>query len=412
MARARGIRLVLLISVCLSAFALAMNLTSSAVQGDASRSAPTSLPTSQSTTVGDVERLRAIARDLLNKKSDEKSVDRAAQLLRQAAETENQAAQAAKSALDEQKLKADLSQSESARRSEEWKSLITIVTPLFTTIVLALTLVQQSRQFKEQRIEASADARRKLDADEDLRWNEAIKVLSGQKHLSPEGVLLATFSQSKRYGARARDLALQLLTTSSSIDEFSATLGNLFEPVNWDNLKWILDADRSIYAIYRRLDLKSSVEGKETNDKTLLTETERVTWDRVVDEIEILATKVGPLLTSRRPANLSTLDLSATTFWRCDWKGVDLSSADLTNCFLYTVDLEGANLSGITRFQSANVSHCAWWNAARISPQFLEYLLPSSAYKPELSYGSLYRPIAQADYDAALLKLKQASSIR
>ena len=420
MTTTRGMRLAVLVSVCLPAFALALNLTSGAAM-HASSAAAVSPQTKERSTQSDVERLRALARDLLDKKTDEQSIDRAAQLLQHAAKTENQAAQAAKYAVEEEKLKDDLAQSRAKHSSQEWMTYISMLAPLFTTLVLAGTLVQQSYQFKEQRKvadetlkeqrkDASAAAQRQIDAAEDDRWNEAIKVMAGQR-LSPAGVLLATFSQSTRYGNRALDLATQLLAKSNSLEEFSATLGNLFEPVNWKNLKWILDADRSIYATYRRLDSKAWVQAKGVNDMNLLTPAERATYDLEIDEIGILAAKFAPLLKSQRPASVTALDLSATTFWRSDWKGVDLSGADLTNCFLDGLDLEGANFSGITRFQGSSITHCAWWNAATISPQLLDYLLEACPYKPGETYGSSYRPITPADFEAALQRLKQALSI-
>ena len=47
-------------------------------------------------TVKDADRIRAIAAALLDKADDDSAIDRAAQLLRLASETENQSAQAAK----------------------------------------------------------------------------------------------------------------------------------------------------------------------------------------------------------------------------------------------------------------------------------------------------------------------------
>lgn len=359
----------------------------------------------ESATVKDAGRIRAIAAVLLDKAVDDSSIDRAAQLLKLASETENQVAQAAKYAVEEQKLKDDLSDSSSRRRSEERKTNISILTPLFTTVVLAGTLILQSYQFKEQRIDAA-------NVNEDVRWNEAIKVLSTQKQLSPAGVLLATFSESPRYGGRARDLAEQLLTNSTSRDEFSAVFSNFFEPVDWLNLKWILAADRSIWGTEGPLSDRSWNKDKGENDTSLLTESERAAYAQLKDEVLMLGNKVGPLLKGPRPRDVA-LDLHATAFWTCDWKGADLSGADLMSSHLFQVDLDGANLSEITRFGGANFQGSTWWKAAMISPQLLNYLLndETSRYSPGFAYGSTARPISQADYDAALMKLKKASSI-
>ena len=106
------------------------------------------------------ERIRAIAATLLEKPADDSSIDRAVQLFKLAAETENQSAQTAKYAAEEQKLKDDLVDARAHRRSQELKAAIIAFTPLFTTVVLAGTLVLQSYQFHVQRRESEAEALR------------------------------------------------------------------------------------------------------------------------------------------------------------------------------------------------------------------------------------------------------------
>src|ERR1035441_1318109 len=91
----------------------------------------------------DPERIRAIAAALLEKSADNSSIDRAAQLLKLASETENQAAQAAKCAAEEQKPRDDLVDARAHRRFQELKADIMALTPLLTTFVLAGTLVLQ-----------------------------------------------------------------------------------------------------------------------------------------------------------------------------------------------------------------------------------------------------------------------------
>jgi hypothetical protein len=403
-------RMALTAGVCLAGLALISAIPfrgQESVLSSADRTAPGKDPA----TAADAERLRTIARDLLARPTDAASVDRAAQLLQRASEIENQQAQAAKFLTEDQKLKQDLSQS-------RLLPLLASVTPLLTTVLLAGTLLLQSNQYKRQRLlDAEAAqrqveaAQRQIDEAEDKRWTEAIKVLSDDHQLSPAGVLLATFSQSRRFGDRARDLALQLLTTSKSIEEFSSCLANLFEPVNWTNLKWILAADRSILVTYRRLDAKTFLDSKGSWDMSALTGEEHAAYYLAIDQIQALSAKVGTLLKSPRPDDQKPLDLNGTNFWRSDWKGADLSGADLTNCYLERVDLDGANLSAITRFEDATFDHCAWWKAAKVSAPFLDHLLQSRPFKDGESYGSGSKPVARPDYEASLGKLKQASSI-
>lgn len=394
-------RLVGLAGVFLSAFAPAAVLCSWGLPQEAPQT-DRRVQVHDQAADSDPEHLRAIARDLLARQTDAKSVDAASQLLQRAAEIENQRAQAAKSAAELDKLRDDLAYAESSRSSESWKSSLTILAPLFTTVVLAGTLVVQSYQFKKQRDAAAEEA-------EDKRWGDAMKVVAERQELSPIGTLLATFRHSRRYGVPARDLAVQQLAKSNSLDEFSSCL-DFFE--NWSDFKLMIKTDRSIAETYRRLDNKTLVKGTGEWDMNLLNEEERTKRELANEQVQILSVKVGALLKTPRPDLLKTLDLSAASFWRCDWKGVDLSGADLTSFYLDAVDLDGADFSGVTQFQYSKFDRCAWWTAGKISAPFLDHLAATCPYTATGSgYGSGYRPVPQADYEACLQKLKQASSI-
>lgn len=366
----------------------------------------------------DPERIRAIAAALLEKPADDSSIDRAAQLLKLASETENQSAQAAKYAAEEQKLKDDLVDARAHRRSQD----IIALTPLFTTVVLAGTLALQSYQLYVQRHEskdeaqrqaetAKAEHRRLADAFEAAQWNEAIRVLSNNKQLSPAGVLLATFKDSHLYRDRGYDMAEQLLTNSTSLKEFSTAFSDVFEPVTWDNLHWVLDADRSVKVSEDQIDRRIWVPKNRKNDERLLTDpAERRTYEQLKAEILIFCARLGPLLKGPRPKG-AQLDLSATGFWFCNWKGANLSAADLSGAYIYGVDLDGANLSGITQFAGADFTRSNWWNAATISRKLREYLEEKNPHRPAEYYGSEGRIVPPADYQAGLAQLKRASGL-
>jgi hypothetical protein len=360
--------------------------------------------------VKDAERIRTYAAALLEKAADEVSIDRAAQLLKLAFEAENQAAQAAKYSAEEQKLRDELSESRARRKSEDRKTYISILTPLFTTIVLAGTLVLQSYQFMQQRADSAVTAQRQVDLAEDQRWNDAIKVLSTNNQLSPAGSLLATFRSSPRYRDYAYDMAQQLLINSASKEEFSSVFANVFEPVSWANLTRILDSDRALYSAESPLAAKAYDAVKKISEASRLSEPERLKDDRLYAEIGQLGTKIGPLLKGARPAGIS-LDFHASGFWNCDWNGANLSGVDLTGTALYQTDLDGADLSGITKYEGANLFETPWWNAALISPELLKYLLHQNPHEVNERYGSALVFVSEASYETAISRLKKSSSI-
>src|SRR5580704_8487773 len=130
--------------------------------------------------MNDTERLRQIAASIIEGPPEDTVIQKAAELLKLASEIDSQRAEARKLAAEEQKISNDLKRSEQISQHEHFKDYIALLAPLFTTVVLAGTLVQQSYQFVQsektkqaQFIQAEkdkdAEARRQADAAEDLR---------------------------------------------------------------------------------------------------------------------------------------------------------------------------------------------------------------------------------------------------
>jgi hypothetical protein len=94
--------------------------------------------------MNDTERLREIAGSIIEKSNDDATIKTAAELLRLASEIDNRRADVRKLAAEEQKIGLDLSESRRGRKSEDWKAYITLLAPVFTTVVLAATLIVQS----------------------------------------------------------------------------------------------------------------------------------------------------------------------------------------------------------------------------------------------------------------------------
>jgi len=160
----------------------------------------------------DVQRVKEAAASALTHSEDVEAVTKAAQLLKLASEIENQQAQV-------RKTESDVQDSIAHKKTKDLKEFIALLAPVFTTFVLAGTLVLQSYQFsrserdkeaeaQQQREAAALQAKQQADAAEDASWADALKLLSGSEKVSPAAVLLKRFSQSPRYSEEARRTAL------------------------------------------------------------------------------------------------------------------------------------------------------------------------------------------------------------
>ena len=357
----------------------------------------------------DVRLIKEVATAELKNSQDVNKVNGAAQLLKLAAEIENQRAQA-------QKTEGELRDLRAHKKTRDTKEFIALLAPVFTTLVLAGTLALQTYQFsrterdkyqeaQQQREAAAVQAKKQADAAEDASWADALKLLSSSEKLSPAAVLLKRFSLSPRYSGEARRTGLDLLSAKSTDPAaFQSLFAALFEPASWNNLAEIVQINRQLNQRINPLLLKAWDAKKYTPHLEKLTKSEREQYDAWTSNLEYMSRVVALVFKSPgRPSN--PLDLHGVAIWDTDLKGVDLQGADISSTNFSTVNLEGANLSRITKFEYCAFWSTPWWEAAKISPELLDYLKQNHPLVEGVTYQG-GRKFKQAEYDKAISNLQ------
>ncbi|SRR6266481_226434 len=358
--------------------------------------------------MNDTERLREIATSMLEKSIDDKMARNAGELLKLASEIENQIAEARKLAAEERKISMDFNESRRRFRSDDRKAYIALLAPVFTTFVLAGTLAMQSYQFERSERDKQAEARRQAEAAEDLRWTEAVKLLSQVEKISPAGVLLKSFAKSERYGAQAYKTAVQILIKADNPGLFANLFGSVFDPVDWNNIGQVVELNRTLDSQRNSLISRSWDKEKQTSDVNKLNQTERSELAHLDTKLQLITAKLAPVVKGPRTAGV-TLDLRSIDLWVGDFQGADLSGANLSDAELTYIDLRGANLSGITEYQQASFNGTAWWQASKIGKGLLEYLVKAYPFDSKVSYKS-DQSVSRSDYAAAIARLRQLAS--
>jgi|GEM_PF-6486577 uncharacterized protein YjbI with pentapeptide repeats len=363
--------------------------------------------------MSDTIRLQQMAEAILQQSKDPIEIEKAADLLRAAAEIENQRAETLKLRVEEQKLSVELKEAERLRKHGNTKDYISILAPLFTTLVLAGTLIQQSYQFvqseKNKQVQFNqseadklAEVRRQQDRDEDSRWADAIKTLSQTEKLSPSTVILKSFVKSDRYGAAASQTALQVLAKTEDTDLFSRLFASILEPVSWSNAQEIVELDRSLSSNTIILYEKTWNPEKHVNDLTKLTKVERQRWDYLRTNTRFVSNKLAILLRGPRPAG-TKLDLHSTDLWE-EFQGADFSGANVESANFSGMDVAGAKFDHITGFSFSQFEGTAWWRAASMDPALVEDLVKRFPYREKSPYrGS---NINKADFDTGVARLR------
>jgi hypothetical protein len=328
-------------------------------------------------------------------------LEKATQAFKSLSEIEKTRAEISKLTAEEQKIRHDIENASKQERLEGRQRYITLLTPVFTTLVLGLTLGLQTYQFFRTE-------RDKQEAAEDAQWSEAVKTVSQAEagKMSPVALTLNPFLKSRRYADRARRTAFEVLSNTHD-QVFADIFDEAFLPLDWGNLDTVLQIDRTLGKNVGPLYRKSWKPDERVNDiEHLLTDDERQEYKYSTDALYEIGKSVTPLLKGPRPQG-QNLDLSSTWFVDCDWSEVNLYGANLVNFDLRGADLDGADLGGITSFGGAEIYYgTAWWDASRISPDFLDYLIRECPYDPTGRYGTKNKQVSRQQYEDAIKRLR------
>jgi hypothetical protein len=353
--------------------------------------------------------LRATAQKLLATGSTDDTL-KAAELLDKASAVDARNAEILKNNTERQKLE---------QSGPAWKSFVNDFSPLITVLVLAGTFIfnilqaritenHKREDEKRQREDKLQDLARqdiadakKHDADELKRYTDAAELIGKDEGISPAATLIRTFT-TEPYRSEARQLGAEILLKTKSYDRFQDLFSTVTEPVTQENLVQVIGLLRKVHENVGPLLTKSWVNG--TNDLSRLTPDEVDAYDLLNNERTFLSVRVASVLQQHRDPS-SPLDLSRLGFDTCSLAGADLRNATISPGAWNLVNLDGADLRGITQFQNCWLYNTAWWHASRIDTPLLNYLKEKFPFT-EGQYFNSPQPISQKDYDENLARLQ------
>jgi len=276
------------------------------------------------------------------------------------------------------------------------RDYVALLTPLVTIVTLAATLVAQNWQFLRSERDKREDAM-------DAQWQESVKTISASGALSPGIIALQPFLRSPKYGDQAREVAVNLLANSSDPGFFMSLFGVALVPATGANLDRIIRLDRALLARVDPVWTKTWDAKKERDDPTKLNQGELATYNYMDSVFPVITSEVGSVMKTHLLAGPP--DLSATFFTSGDWQGVNLSGVNLGNARLIWMNLQDAELEGVTQFSGVDMRWTAWWEAKSINRPFLDYLKGTSPFRLGRTYGPRNIVIKESEYDSAIGRL-------
>jgi hypothetical protein len=250
--------------------------------------------------------------------------------------------------------------------------------------------------------------RDKNDASDDAKWFEAVKTVSQSGKISPIVVTLNPFLKSKsmRYADLARREAVQVLFTTHDKLVFTGLFKDVFVPIAWKNLDEVLQLNRTLGArVVSLYDMIYKPQTNELNKSIPFFVEYKEEYDYILSVLPEINQAVASLLKGARPQG-QELDLRSVSAYSCDLNGTNLYAANIENINLQYSDLKGADLGGITSFTGAYLYCTPWWEAKRISPELLDYLIRQYPYDATAQYGTRYVQVPQKDYEDSISRLR------
>jgi hypothetical protein len=324
------------------------------------------------------EKIRTAALELLETGSTD-SIIKAADLLKVLADIEQQKANAAKLEIDRQKAEQDLI----ATRSH-WKDFFVAATPLFTTIILAGTLIFQIRQAHQSELDRREDSIQQAQKSEQMRFSVGLNTLTTTDGISPAAALLSSFATEPQK-SQARQMAIKLMRTTKSVDDYSDLFFVAYGTPNGSDLPTLLRLNREVSERYNSLTYKVWDTAKNDLDMEKLNPSDRATVDLLLQKMTFLSGQISPLVRADGSES-EKLDLSGAAFRYSSLQGADLRYAKLTGSSFTYENIDGCDLGDVAEFENATFSSEVWWHAARVSPPLLAYLSKNYPYKPGRNY--------------------------
>jgi hypothetical protein len=348
----------------------------------------------------DIEKLRTIAEDLASNATDSDSAQKAAVLAKLIAEIENQQSSSRKLQTETE----DILRRQKESNKSRLKDLITSVTPLLTTAILAGTLIFQAYSFKETERDKTLDTQRQAELAEKTRWADALKVLSTSEGISPASALLQSFTTSP-YKEYARSQVFRLLLQKTNNPEvFSELFKTNLVPVNWDSADEVFQLNKRLFAQLNPLLLKQWNPNTRSAIESRLSTSERLQKDNLLADIDVTLSAILPLLKSSRPPD-KKLDVEDMSFYSADLSRADLHDVSIEGCDFDSTKLEGADMSGIKSFAYTQFVRSTWWHAAKISPPLLAFLAKQFPFDPKGADYPAGAQLSESDYQTSLERL-------
>lgn len=328
--------------------------------------------------------------------------------------SENEIAADRKTWLEIAKNALDLKSTSTDIRYKRWAAFAPYIAVIFTAVALMAQVWQfrVSSAFQADQFRASSQAQAaqlktssqvQADQSEDASWRELLKSVSfrGGDSALVSALAMQGFFGSPRYGLQARSIATALLPKVTNVAGFDEVFDDMVRKTNSDNFKdlrsvsaMISFSERYDYKIegptlspeskippflehdVTSIDLSPHVPLEKTiRDRIAAWELDtcsqgmRRRWQRKEPVISPMHTELAAVVLENSHAldripdtdkasafqnlDFTGANLSMAVLYDADFSGSNFSSATLTNTSFREVHLEGANFSGITRYEGS-----------------------------------------------------------
>jgi len=295
-----------------------------------------------------------------------------------------------KTASDKDKVQSDIDNLNYQKKNDWKKFYFGMLAPFITSIGLIITLVitisQNKTNFEFQKETQDYD-----------RWKTLLDKINSSLVASDPSIpiLLKSFYKIDKYKDNAMVISESYFLKIQDPDLFRSLMQDYASLIDRHNYKNLVALTRAIVNQYQKSKLqveddKQHLTGRDSNRASGIDYREKIGVDStiknaLIDNLIVASSSLRDVI-ARININGLKLDLSNAYFLQCSLDSVNFQNAILRGAQFDEVSVKNADFSNIDNVGNSYWDGTGWWQAQKISPKLLYYLVKNYQYRPNFHY--------------------------
>lgn len=280
---------------------------------------------------------------------------------------------------DSQKAIVDTDNAKKPQPKEGLKLFISTIAPMITAVALIATLWFQISQGKENK-------QIQIQAEEDKAWRKLLEEISSPRvdgNLTLP-VIIKSFNNSEKYRNQIREITSLFLGNIAEPNYFKTVFNDFVKSPSWESLPQLVTLSNILKNQFFRAENAKDSASKFAFD----------------EEINYVGQAIVNILKSNQTSRPKTINLSGVFFRNQNLDSINFTGANISGVLFNNCSVRNTIFTDVAEFKNSYHysvwDRTAWWRAAKIDHNLVQYLKENEGRKEDVAYFQL--PNDNTDY--------------